>query len=199
MIDDQLIALTWRERIQFLYSVEGNRIVLKKRMPLSTSTGEGWGATVGVVDGKQVVFVSDGSCFIHVWDVTSVKEGHTISIKETHRKCILDPWNNNRRVDYLNDLTFAKGKLIANVWLQNAIAIIDWEKGVVTKWIDVSFLKSLVKLPTEPSLRANAVLNGVAFDESSEDLFVTGKLWNRLFRIHLLECRVCNKHTIEYH
>ena len=191
MVDDQLVALTWRERARFLYSVEGNRIVLTKRMPLSTSTGEGWGATAGVLDGKQVVFVSDGSCYIHVWDAKS--------LKETHRKCILDPWNNNRGVDYLNDLTFAKGKLIANVWLQNAIAVIDWEKGVVTKWIDLSFLKSLVKLPSDPSRRTNAVLNGIAFDESTDDLLVTGKLWNRLFRIHLLEWRVCKKQSNECH
>ena len=50
MVDDQLIAFTWRERIQFLYSVEGNRMVLQRRLPLSTSTGEGWGATAGVLD-----------------------------------------------------------------------------------------------------------------------------------------------------
>lgn len=190
LFDDQLVAFTWRERIQFLYSVEGNRMVLQRRLPLSTSTGEGWGATAGVLDGKQVVFVSDGSCFIQVWDATSVKETHPPSFREVRRKCIRDPWNNNRGVDYLNDLTFAKGKLIANVWLQNAIAVIDWEKGVVTQWVDLSFLKTLVKLPTEPSRRTNAVLNGIAFDESTDDLFVTGKLWNRLFRIHLLESRV---------
>lgn len=190
MVDDKLIAFTWRERIQFLYSVEGNRMVLQRRLPLSTSTGEGWGATAGVLDGKQVVFVSDGSCFIQVWDAGSVKETHPPSFREIRRKCILDPWNNNRGVDYLNDLTFAKGKLIANVWLQNALAVIDWEKGVVTKWVDLSFLKTLVKLPTEPSRRTNAVLNGIAFDESTSDLFVTGKLWNRLFRIHLFEFRV---------
>ena len=71
-----------------------------------------------------------------------------------------------------------------------ALAVIDWEKGVVTKWVDLSFLKTLVKLPTEPSRRTNAVLNGIAFDESTSDLFVTGKLWNRLFRIHLFEFRV---------
>ena len=121
---------------------------------------------------------SDGSCNLHLVD----KE----SLKEIQRKCITDPANDNKPLKNLNALQFVKGKVMANVWMEDRIAVISWEKGVVERWIDFSFLKRLRKVPEDNWSQQNAVFNGIAYDGEKDCLYVTGKYWNRLFRVRVL-------------
>jgi glutamine cyclotransferase len=86
-----------------------------------------------------------------------------------------------RRVPLLNELEFVEGEVFANVWQSDRIARIDPKTGAVTGWIDLSGLLSA-------SDRAGApvdVLNGIAYDAARKRLFVTGKLWPKLFEIRL--------------
>ena len=175
-MNDQLIALTWREHIGIRYELKENKLRQIASFSFETSRKEGWGAASGLLNNKEVIVVSDGSCNLHIWD--------TMSLNELERKCIVD--ENGESVPNLNELEIIENKIFANVWLSNKVAIIDWGEGKVIEWIDLSDLVGWVKLPSSKNDKMDAVLNGIAFDPSSKDIFVTGKLWNRLFKIHLL-------------
>ena len=83
-------------------------------------------------------------------------------------------------VTRLNELEFVNGRLYANVWLTDSIAIIEPDSGRVTGWADLTGL-----LPASAAAGSD-VLNGIAYDATGDRLFVTGKLWPRLFEIRLI-------------
>ena len=80
----------------------------------------------------------------------------------------------------LNELEFIKGEVFANVWLTDRIAIISPETGRVNAWVDLKGLRG----PAEKS-GGDDVLNGIAYDEKGDRLFVTGKNWSRLYEIRV--------------
>jgi glutamine cyclotransferase len=88
--------------------------------------------------------------------------------------------DDGRDVLQINELEYVKGEIYANVWMTDRIARIDPQSGKVNAWIDLSGL-----LPPEARHDPMAVLNGIAYDEASDRLFVTGKLWPKLFEIKL--------------
>ena len=79
----------------------------------------------------------------------------------------------------LNELEYVNGEIFANVWQTEYVARIDPATGRVTGWVD---LQVLLPLPDRVS---TDVLNGIAYDEAGDRLFLTGKLWPRLFEIKL--------------
>ena len=83
-------------------------------------------------------------------------------------------------IDQLNELEFVRGEVWANVWHTDRIARIAPQTGRVVGWIDLSGLMSTYRLDAE------AVLNGIAYDAATQRLFVTGKLWPRLFEIQVV-------------
>ena len=86
-------------------------------------------------------------------------------------------------VENLNELEFVDGKIYANVLPQDRIAIIQPDTGQVTGWIDLAELKSrMPPVPTEP---LHPVMNGIAYDAAGRRLFVTGKLWTKVFEIRV--------------
>ena len=131
-----------------------------------------------MLNDRAFFLFSDGSCNLHLVDKDS--------LKEVQRKCITDPANGNEPLKNVNALQFVKGKVLANVWMEDRIAVISWEKGMVERWIDFSFLKRLRKVPEDDWSRQNAVFNGIAYDEEKDCLYVTGKFWNRLFQVRVL-------------
>ncbi|MBW3631835.1 MAG: glutaminyl-peptide cyclotransferase, partial [Chloroflexi bacterium] len=70
----------------------------------------------------------------------------------------------------------------ANVWQTDRIARIDPETGQVTGWIDLRGLLS----ERERNRHPVDVLNGIAHDPETDRLFVTGKLWPKLFEIEVV-------------
>jgi glutamine cyclotransferase len=80
----------------------------------------------------------------------------------------------------LNELEYVNGEVLANVWQTDYIARIDPASGKVTGWIDLAGL-----LQPEDIRQRVDVLNGIAYDAESDRLFVTGKLWPKLFEIEL--------------
>ncbi|HKP81120.1 MAG TPA: glutaminyl-peptide cyclotransferase, partial [Pyrinomonadaceae bacterium] len=81
----------------------------------------------------------------------------------------------------LNELEFVQGEIYANIWHDDRIATIDPQSGRVNSWIDLTGLISKEDLRDNPE----AVLNGIAYDQANNKLFVTGKLWPRLFEIRV--------------
>ena len=95
----------------------------------------------------------------------------------------LEVSDGGRPLENLNELEFINGKIYANVALQDRIAVIQPDSGNVTGWIDLAELKSRMPLHLVDGLRP--ALNGIAYDAKEERLFVTGKLWPKLFEIRL--------------
>jgi glutamine cyclotransferase len=91
--------------------------------------------------------------------------------------------DNNSPVTYLNELEYIKGQIFANVWQTDRIAQIDPTTGKVTGWIN---LAGLLTTTDRQQYRVD-VLNGIAYDVSTDRLFVTGKWWPKLFEIKLTE------------
>jgi glutaminyl-peptide cyclotransferase len=156
----QLYQLTYQSELGFVYDLASFR-----RIRTFQYKGEGWGLTQ---DGTRLI-MSDGSPQLRFIDPAT--------LKETGRITVRDP---SGPVANLNELEFMKGEILANVWQTERIARISPKDGRVTGWIDLSGL-----LPG--SERASAdVLNGIAYDAAGDRLFVTGKLWPRVFQITLV-------------
>jgi glutamine cyclotransferase len=156
----QLYQLTYQSELGFVYDLASFRQIRTFQYK-----GEGWGLTQ---DGTRLI-MSDGSPQLRFIDPAT--------LKETGRITVRDP---SGSVANLNELEFMKGEILANVWQTERIARISPKDGRVTGWIDLSGL-----LPG--SERASAdVLNGIAYDAAGDRLFVTGKLWPRVFQITLV-------------
>ena len=155
----QLIQLTWETNLGFVY----DRATFKQ-LRTFTYKGEGWGLAD---DGKRLV-MSDGS--------PNLRFLNPDTLAEIGRVRVLD---GPTAVENLNELEVVKGDIFANVWLTDRIAVIAPATGRVTAWLD---LKGLMPGQANP----DAVLNGIAYDAARDRLFVTGKLWPRMFEIRVI-------------
>jgi glutamine cyclotransferase len=157
---DRLVQLTWQTNVGFVYD-------LATFEPRSTFAypGEGWGLTH---DGTQLI-MSDGTASLRFLDPDT--------LQERARVRVLD---GGRPVDLLNELEYIDGQVYANVWGSDRVALIDPRSGRVTAWIDLTGL-----LRGAARTGAEDVLNGIAYDAARGRLFVTGKLWPRLFEIRV--------------
>jgi glutaminyl-peptide cyclotransferase len=160
IVDTRLIQLTWQTEVGFVYD-------LATFEPKRTFTypGEGWGLTF---DGKRLI-MSDGSPALRFLDPATLRETGRITVRDA-----------GQPVDDLNELEVVKGEILANVYQTHRIARISPKTGQVNGWIDLSGLLS-------PRDAAGAeVLNGIAYDAAKDRLFVTGKLWPKLFEIQIV-------------
>jgi len=158
---DRIIQLTWRERTGLVY--DKNSFELLEQFPYPT---EGWGITH---DGNSLV-MSDGTSTLYFL--------HPDNFKETGRIEVSD---NFGPVTRLNELEYVRGEIYANVWLTNRIARLSPRTGEVIGWIEMDGLLGQEEL-REPV----DVLNGIAYDAENDRLFVTGKLWPKVFEIKLV-------------
>lgn len=161
----KLIQLTWRSQTGFVYDQVSFRPLSRFSYP-----GEGWGLTH---DGRRLI-MSDGTAELRFLDPVSFRELGRITVTE-----------NGRPVPQLNELEFVKGEVFANVWTSDRIARIDPKTGRVTGWIDLAGLLN----PADAGGRQIDVLNGIAYDPKGDRLFVTGKLWPKLFELKLAPAR----------
>ncbi len=157
--DDKIIQLSWKHGVGFVR--DHKTLALRSTFRYD---GEGWGLTR---DTKRII-MSDGTSQLRFLDPATLKETGRLSVTEQ-----------GRPVDKLNELEYIKGEIWANVWQSNEIVRIDPKSGHVTGRIDLSGL-----LRPEEAARAD-VLNGIAYDAKGERIFVTGKLWPRLFEIRI--------------
>jgi glutaminyl-peptide cyclotransferase len=161
---NELIELTWQSGIAFVYDVNSFQQLRK-----FSYKGEGWGLTS---DGREL-FMSDGSDVIRVMDPTTFSEKRRVKVHD-----------GSKPIDELNELEFVEGQIFANVWHTDRIARISPHTGAVLGWVDLSGLLSPVYRRD-----AEAVLNGIAYDPATKRLFVTGKLWPRIFQITVVPKR----------
>lgn len=158
--DNTVVQLTWQSEIGFVYDRETFK-------PLKTFgySGEGWGLTH---DGARLI-MSDGSATIRFLDPQSLKETGRITVRD-----------GGMPVGNLNELEFVKGEIYANVYMTDRLVRFSPKTGQVTGWIDLSGLLT----PREAV--GVEVLNGIAYDAAGDRLFVTGKLWPKVFEIRVV-------------
>jgi glutamine cyclotransferase len=114
--------------------------------------------------------MSDGTATIHFLDPATLDETGAIQVYDDHGPVVR-----------LNELEFVRGEIYANIWQTDQIARIDPASGQVLGWADLTGL-----LSAEDRRQPVDVLNGIAYDAAGDRLFVTGKLWPKLFEIRLV-------------
>jgi glutaminyl-peptide cyclotransferase len=154
-----LIELTWQSHVGFVY----DRASFSPARTFSY-TGEGWGLTH---DDRSLI-MSDGSASLRFLDPATFAEKRRVQVTDAGAPVV-----------ELNELEYVKGEVLANVWKTHLIARIAPESGRVLGWIDLRGL-----LPAGDASGAD-VLNGIAYDAAHDRLFVTGKLWPKLFEIKI--------------
>lgn len=158
---DRLITLTWQDEMGFIFD-----LATFERIGEFSYPGEGWGLTRD----ETRIIMSDGASALRFLDPETLKETGRIQVTDA-----------GKPVDNLNELEWVKGEVLANIWQTDRIARIDPKTGHVTGWIDLSGLLG----PDDRAGRQVDVLNGIAYDAATDRLFVTGKLWPKLFEIRL--------------
>jgi glutamine cyclotransferase len=154
-----LIQLTWKAQKGFVY----DRFTFAVQRTFSYS-GEGWGLTH---DGTQLI-MSDGTSYLRFLNPKTFRETRRIRVTG----------EGGRPIENLNELEYVRGEIYANIWQSDIIVRISPHTGKVLGWIDLSQIIDKHELAG-----TDAVLNGIAYDAAADRLFVTGKLWPKLFEI----------------
>lgn len=162
LLDGKIYQLTWQNGIALVYDP-----ATLERTGQFRYTGDGWGLTT---DGEWL-YMSDGSSRITVLDPADFSRKRSISVK-----------NGRANLRELNELEWIDGKIWANVYMTETIAIIDPATGAVEGIVDCTGI-----LPAEDYTADTDYMNGIAHDPATGRIFVTGKNWPKLFEIELRE------------
>lgn len=167
ILNNKIYQLTWKEDVGFIYDVD----TFEKLGEFGyNASKEGWGLAN---DGERI-YKSDGSEKIWFLSPETLAEEDYIQTV-THRTVATQ----------LNELEWVEGKLYANTYQKNGVAIINPENGAIEGLINFEGLKE--KIGNAASLDPlNDVLNGIAYDAKTKRLFVTGKDWDTLFEVKII-------------
>ena len=164
VLNDKVYQLTWKKGTGFVY--DANTFEKTGSFKYGNSL-EGW----GICNDGTNLYKSDGT--EKIWTLnpeTLAEEGY------------IQAYHNKGKVVELNELEWVNGKIYANRWNKNGVAIINPENGAVEGVIDFTPLKNSVKQHAKLD-----VLNGIAFNPETNTLFVTGKYWDKLFEVEITE------------
>jgi len=160
-----LLQLTWKAHKGFVY----DRFSFSPHGTFAYE-GEGWGLTH---DGTQLI-LSDGSAYLKILDPKTFRVKRRLKVVDEA----------GAPVENLNELEFVKGEIWANIWHSSDIVRVSPKTGKVVGRIDLSGI-----IDSREVGDAEAVLNGIAYDSAGDRLFVTGKLWPKLFEIKVVSGR----------
>lgn len=159
-LNGKIYQLTWQHQLGLIYDAQQ-----LNQLGQFKYEGEGWGLTT---DGRSLI-MSDGTNQIKFLDPDSFRVTKTIAVVDGETP-----------IEQLNELEYVNGEIYANIWHDQRIVTINPQTGRVTGWINLTGLLQPGDVDDE-----EAVLNGIAYDRATDRLFVTGKLWPRLFEIKL--------------
>jgi glutaminyl-peptide cyclotransferase len=159
---DRIYQVTWRNKVGFIYEKSTFKLINKVFYPM-----EGWGMTT---IGDKIV-MSDGTNVLYSFE----PEMFTVVSK-------IEVYDNEKKVDSLNELEYINGEIWANIWMNDHIARIDPVTGKVLGYIDMKGILSEQERKSDTD-----VLNGIAYDPEGKRIFVTGKKWPKLYEIKLTE------------
>jgi len=162
LLNGKIFQLTWVNHKAFFYDPKTLSLLGE-----FSYEGEGWGLT----DDGHFLIMSNGTNTITFLNPETFEVEKTISV-----------YDNDKPLVDLNELEYVKGEIYANIWHTDKIVRIDPRSGEIRGWLDLTGL-----FPVEERQEQEAVLNGIAYDQTQDRLFVTGKLWPGLFEIELEE------------
>ena len=160
VLNNKVYQLTYQNNEGYVYNIDTFK--KEKTFPYFKKM-EGWGLTN---DGKRL-YMSNGTEKIYILDPETLQEIDYINV-----------FTNASKIESVNELEWIDGKIWANVYGKDAIAIINPKDGAVESIINLSDLKS--KVTKHPDLD---VLNGIAYNPKTKTVFVTGKNWDKTFEI----------------
>jgi glutamine cyclotransferase len=164
VLNDKIYQLTWKKGTGFVYDV--NTFEKTGSFKYGNSI-EGW----GICNDGSKLYKSDGT--EKIW---------TLNPETLVEESYIQAYHNKGKVIELNELEWVNGKIYANRWNKNGVAIINPENGAIEGVIDFTPLKN--KVTQHPKLD---VLNGIAYNPETKTLFVTGKYWDKLFEVEIVE------------
>ena len=161
----KIYELTYKSEKGFIYDARTFKKIREFYYP-----GEGWSLTH---DSTHLI-MSTGSSNLLIIDPNQI--GDTLKVQR-----ILGVSDNNGPVANINELEYIHGYIYANQWQTNYILKIDPSNGMVVGKLDLSNLEAEARKKYENL----DVLNGIAYNPTSNTLFVTGKLWPTIYEIQL--------------
>lgn len=164
ILNDKIYQLTWESGIGFIYDV--NTFERTDSFKYGASK-EGW----GLCNDSQKIYKSDGT--ENIW---------TLDLETLTEKDKIQAYTNKGKIIGLNEMEWVNGKIYANRYQKNGVAIINPNNGAIEAVIDFTSLKNKVKQHQRLD-----VLNGIAFNPETKTIFVTGKNWNKLFEVEIVE------------
>lgn len=164
ILNNKIYQLTWQNKIGFIYNLETFEKI--KSFPYKKSK-EGWGLTN---DGENL-YKSDGTEKIWILDSETLEEKDFIQVT-----------SNAKIYNKVNELEYVDGKIYANSYQNDGIMIIDATTGTLLGVIDGRELKKKVAQHDQLD-----VLNGIAYHPERKTFFLTGKYWNKLFEVTIVE------------
>jgi glutaminyl-peptide cyclotransferase len=168
VLNQKITELTWQSEIGFVYDQSAFH-----RLRTFNYPGEGW----GLANDGQLIYMSDGSPQIRVWDPLTLQEKRRITVHD-----------GAQTIANVNELEWVRGEIYANIWQKDVIARISPADGRVLGWIDMAGI-----LPAADRSGQEDVLNGIAYDVLGDRLFVTGKQWPKLFEIKVVPAHRKNR------
>jgi glutaminyl-peptide cyclotransferase len=160
--NDRIFQVTWENKVGFVYDRATFKVLNRIYYPT-----QGWGLTTV---GNRIV-MSDGTNVLYFYE----PESFTALSR-------LEVYDDKNKIDNLNELEFINGEIWANIWMSDQVARIDPETGKVNGYINLAGL-----LSNNDKLPDTDVLNGIAWDQDGDRIFVTGKRWPKLFEIRITE------------
>ena len=164
VFNDKILQLTWRENIGFIYDFNSFERISSFKYAKSP---EGW----GICNDGTHIYKSEGTENIWLLDPETLEETSKIQV-----------YTNRGKIIGLNELEFINGRIYSNRYQKNGVAIINPENGGIEGVIDFTPLRSLVTQHNDLD-----VLNGIAYNPDTQTIFVTGKLWDKLFEVEVFE------------
>lgn len=164
ILNHKIYQLTWQSQEGLVYDLRTMELLNKFAF---SESKEGWGLCN---DSKQL-YKSDGTDKIWTLNSTSLEE-----------QSYIQPTTNKTILNQMNELEWIEGEIFANTYQKDGVVIINPENGAVNGVVDFRGLRDKVKQHSRLD-----VLNGIAYHKASQRLYVTGKNWNKLFEVKLIE------------
>jgi len=164
ILNNKIYQLSWTNKLGFIYDVNTFDKINSFKYEKSL---EGW----GICNDGNKLYKSDGTEKIWTLNAESqIEEGY------------IEIYTNKNKVIGLNELEWIDGKIYANRYQFKGMAIIDPKNGAVEGVVDLSPLEKKVT-----QHRKLDVINGIAFNKKRNSIFVTGKMWDKIFEIRIIE------------
>ena len=170
ILHGKLYMLLWQQQVVLVFDPTTLQQIDMKY--IDTFKKEGWGLTT---DGEHLI-VSDGSDRIQYYYVKSDSK----YLKKVREIVVRDP-STQKAVDHINELQFVNDSIYANIWYKDIIIKINAKNGIIIDKYDLSNI-----YPHNIRPRTADCLNGIAYDPTDKTFLLTGKLWDKYYKVDFI-------------